>query len=1028
MNNKLLAVLFLVFSVTLTAQIDPIDPNDLISMMDPNKSLQAPREFLLGGIIANGESFNLTNNTGNAGTPISAAGVHGPAMIDGETMRYGIVSDPEGSGRPVFQYAVQWIDNTGYQYQPGPNNTTIAPGNDKLFFDGSRVQTDHTNNRISLRDVTWQVFSVRMEDWIFAQDNKLHNQYHAPYNLPTGGLSPYLAWYIDNGDLNIAVRHSLNTTPTNSNSTAQVIYQETLTATDVGQWQDWIVHMKQSPYASDNPYVHVWRRKQGGNWESVVMYNGPVGWDYSGYNVPGANDDNYAASSYYQWHNYNPTDLTYKVRRLWWKWNTLLKDNSNKYTLTDLQTHLDVNTAPLVGPTDLIPSDLILMPSSIGAVAADLSAVDPNSNQFSYSLVSGIGDADNQLFQIAGDQLVINGNTTSPREYSVRLRVENSNQIGYEEAFKFHTPLVISQLQVTAVTEGGPGTTDPTTFPANVIDGDLATRWSRDSLGAYLTLELQNINSIDHVQMAFYKGAVRSADFEIQTSLDGTNFVSVGGLRTSSAQTEGNTHFGVGGTLAKYVRIVGQGNSESFWNSFSEIEIYGSNTAPGGYDAYIRCADNSIVIDGTKELIWSQAIPYPIDQYVGLAVPENDLSADFQLFYDANHLYVLVEVTDDVDMRDSGPSAFQDDAVEIYLDADNSRASSYEGADVQLLFGRGDVVYSAYQDAVQIPHTGIIFAQQEVDGGYILEVKIPWASVGLPGGMNQPKFGIEIQVTDDDDGGLRDHKLTWQDPTDMSWTNPSLFGIGQLATCTDANLWVYLEGPLIDFSQGSSYFDKMEAELSELRSLLPGMSNNAQSGQPYNIAPWNYQGTEGIGFTDATYESLKNQYGGLPIVDWVLVEFRTGLAANTEVITQAGLLQADGQVLFTDPAALGGLNGQYHIYISHRNHMGIISVSPVSIVNGAFRYDFRVQNGYAGVGFSQKEITPGRWAMYTGDCDQAVDGTYFDINANDKVFLSTENGTFDAYLLSDFNLNGDVNGSEFIMFKRNNGVFSQVER
>lgn len=1028
MKNKLTLLLWLGFSFSLFAQVDPVDMNDIIGLLDPNQSLQAPRDFLLGGIIVRGESFNGTNNTGNQGTPINAVGVHGPPMIDGETLRYGPVMDPDGSGKPVIQYAVQWIDNTGYQYQPGPHNTTVAPGNDPLFFDGSRVQTDHTNKRISLRDVTWQAFSVRMGDWIFAQDNKLHNQYHAPYDLPTS-FSPYLAWYIDHGELKIAIRHSQNTLPTNSNSTSAILYSETLTNSDVEQWQDWIVHMKMSPYPGDNPFVHIWRRKPGGQWQSLVQYNGPVGWDYSGYNKPGANDDNYLISSYYQWHNYNSTDLNYKVRRLWWKWNMHLRDNTNKYTLNDIQTHLDVNIGapPLSGPTDLIPDDLVLMPATNGSLAANLTSADLNNSQFSYSLVPGIGDSDNNRFQISGDQLLVNGNVTAPREYSIRLRTENGSQIGYEEAFTFHTPQVINKLPVVNVQEGGPGITDPTTSASNVIDGDLVTRWSRDALGAHLTLELQNINAIDHLQMVFHKGTVRTANFEIQTSMDGINFTTIGSLRTSTGQTTGQTYFGVGGALAKFVRIVGQGNSESNWNSFNEIELYGNESAPANYDAFIRCTDQNLVIDGTVESVWDQALRYQVNQFVGPSVSQQDLSAEFRTFYDENHLYILVEVADDIKIRDSGPTVWNDDAVEIYLDADISRGNSYEGDDVHLIFARGDNNYTAYQSSALIPHTGIVFSQQEVTGGYVVEAKIPWSSIGLPNGIENQQIGIEVQLSDDDDGGTRDHKLTWNDPTDMSWTNPSLFGAGQIATCQDANLWVYLEGPMMDIANIGVYFDEMISELSELHQLLPGMANNLQSGQPYNALPWSYSGTEGTGFTDATYQSLKNQYG-LPIVDWVLVELRTGLGTSSTVATQAGLLQADGNVLFTNPSAFSQFTGQYYVFVSHRNHLGIISPMPVSVTNGVFRYDFRTQNSYSGFGFGQKEIIPGRWAMYAGDCDQLSDGVYFDINANDKAYLTLENGVFDNYLRSDFNLNGDVNGSEFIIFKLNNGIFSQLER
>jgi hypothetical protein len=54
------------------------------------------------------------------------------------------------------------------------------------------------------------------------------------------------------------------------------------------------------------------------------------------------------------------------------------------------------------------------------------------------------------------------------------------------------------------------------------------------------------------------------------------------------------------------------------------------------------------------------------------------------------------------------------------------------------------------------------------------------SSVGLPIGQ---RFGFDIHINDDDDGGDRDTKWGWYAPTgnDSSWQNPSLFGQAILA-------------------------------------------------------------------------------------------------------------------------------------------------------------------------------------------------------------------------------------------------------
>lgn len=445
------------------------------------------------------------------------------------------------------------------------------------------------------------------------------------------------------------------------------------------------------------------------------------------------------------------------------------------------------------------------------------------------------------------------------------------------------------------------------------------------------------------------------------------------------------------------------------------------------YDAFIRCNPLNPSINGNVGLIWDQAVSYPLEEYIGGVVSAADLSAEFGAIYNADYLTLYVDVTDDVAQRDSGNQPYNDDAIEIFLDPDDSRGTTYDGNDIQIVVGRGDATYYAYRGGFAVTVTGLVLAQQENIGGYSLELRIPWSSIGMQGASGNQKIGIEIQVNDDDDGAARDHKIAWKDATDSSWNNPSLFGTGNFAPCEAVNLWMGIQGAMYSGSS-PTYTETMRSSLNKQFKLLPGMSNSVSNGQPYSVVPWNYNGTEGNGYSDNKYLELENMHGNLPIVDWVLVEFRNGLTANTTVAKQAGLLLSDGYIVFDDPSVFSGLNGSYYVKVDHRNHMGAMSPVPVNVSNGVVRYDLRSQNGYTGGGVGMVQALPGRWVLYAANGDLVSDGQFYDINAADKQLWSTENGNFNVYRTSDFNLDGDINGLDQILFNLNNGLFSTLQR
>lgn len=191
------------------------------------------------------------------------------------------------------------------------------------------------------------------------------------------------------------------------------------------------------------------------------------------------------------------------------------------------------------------------------------------------------------------------------------------------------------------------------------------------------------------------------------------------------------------------------------------------------------------------------------------------------------------------------------------------------------------------------------------------------------------------------------------------------------------------------------------------------------SGQPYNVAPWNYMGTEGNGWTPSDYP--------VDAIDWVLISLRTGEDASTTAKQVAGLLMADGSVSATIQFPNGNPATEYYVVLEHRNHLPVMSTAPVQVANNEVTYDFTLADSYsAGGGFGQKNIGS-IWLMYGANEDQVNLGGH-EITGSDIIIWFVENGNFGLYSASDFNMDGDINADDRILFSMNNGIFSSVPK
>jgi len=215
-------------------------------------------------------------------------------------------------------------------------------------------------------------------------------------------------------------------------------------------------------------------------------------------------------------------------------------------------------------------------------------------------------------------------------------------------------------------------------------------------------------------------------------------------------------------------------------------------------------------IDGRVDEIWQNAPRYKLE-HVAKAFASGepaskpaspaDLSANWRALWDENNLYLLVEVTDDKLVNDTSPTQaitvpsgsevipwWYDDAVEVYLDAANAKPEEYGEHDAHYHFDwdktkptLGLHNRTLNQDIINqtSPVDGVEFAMETTDKGYRTEIKFPWAKLhGKPAAG--ASIGIDVHVSDDDDGGPRDSKITWHDQEDIAYRSPRAFGTAEL--------------------------------------------------------------------------------------------------------------------------------------------------------------------------------------------------------------------------------------------------------
>lgn len=84
--------------------------------------------------------------------------------------------------------------------------------------------------------------------------------------------------------------------------------------------------------------------------------------------------------------------------------------------------------------------------------------------------------------------------------------------------------------------------------------------------------------------------------------------------------------------------------------------------------------------------------------------------------------------------------------------------------------------------------------------------------------------------------------------------------------------------------------------------------------------------------------------GANAVVDWVRVELRSQASPGTVVAARQGLLQRDGDIVAGDGTSalqFNVANGQYHVVVRHRNHLGCMTANTLAFTGPLVQVDLR---------------------------------------------------------------------------------------
>ncbi len=321
---------------------------------------------------------------------------------------------------------------------------------------------------------------------------------------------------------------------------------------------------------------------------------------------------------------------------------------------------------------------------------------------------------------------------------------------------------------------------------------------------------------------------------------------------------------------------------------------------------------------------------------------------------------------------------------------------------------------------------------EAVAGGSNLTVTGEWVPGDELAGFNRNKCGIARFNTGTDwdlpasnviaASGSNPYNRTRSNVTSFSGTGVFAAADLEKVNTANLNLKVFLQGP---FNSGTGLMSDALRTTSVIPLTQP--YNNALN-VFYNRSGSVYDGSAGVNETIPNLAVLDVAGTDDDIVDWVFISLQDGTTPATRLQTKVGFIQRDGDIVQYDPVGATFIpvkmpidaDGNYHLVVSHRNHLAIRTPASQLLQDGTtFAYNFTTaqaqayQNGAILTNPAMKDLGSSRFGLWGGDGTKNGIVNYTPLN-NDEAFLKAALGgilssSASGYLDADFNMSGVVN-------------------
>ena len=194
------------------------------------------------------------------------------------------------------------------------------------------------------------------------------------------------------------------------------------------------------------------------------------------------------------------------------------------------------------------------------------------------------------------------------------------------------------------------------------------------------------------------------------------------------------------------------------------------------------------------------------------------------------------------------------------------------------------------------------------------------------------------------------------------------------------------------------------------------------STEPYTASPYNKMAAGGPS-GETVSNAVLSVSGNDAIVDWVFLELRDALNPGTVVANKRALIQRDGDIVSStdgvSPVYFPTVyNGNYYVTVKHRNHLGVMSLHPLSFSGCSTRsIDFTTSDSvYTApcANLTQRKQIGSVYTLWAGDANNNKNVKYNGLS-NDKDMLiyvlgiSTPNNTvYNVYRMEDVNMDGKI--------------------